>query len=429
MITAIYYVFPLLSLRLRKNKNEVTILVLGDLGHSPRMCYHALSLARADMLVNLCGYMDMDLPESIQEEVMIDVYPIKVIKNTRMLPFIAFAAYKVAMQLYQLFALLLKVQGSKYYMLQNPPSMPLLLVLVVFIRIFSPRSKLIIDWHNLNYTILNLKFNNLKHPLVRVLRAYERILAQFAAINITVTQQMKEFLIKEFLLREDSIIPFHDRPGPQFRPLRDLTITKSEILATRDLFSEIDNIADYKILVSATSFTPDEDFSILLNALKLYDDNKNEKTPIFAIITGKGPMQKQFLESVSSLNFTKKVIIRNAWLSAEDYPLVLACADVAVSLHTSLSGIDLPMKIVDFFGVGVPVLTLRFPAIGELVQDGKNGLILPGIKLEDQEMYDGLTRVLNDSGILNKLKDGALAESEKRWDENWDRILHPALCN
>lgn len=428
LVATVYYVFPYLSLRTRVKKKEFTIVVLGDLGHSPRMCYHAQSLARSGVLVNLCGYIESELSEQILENEMIDIFPIAVIKNTRKLPFVVFAAYKIVMQLTQLFALLLELQGSKYYMLQNPPSMPLLIVLIAFIKICSPSSKLVIDWHNLNYTILNLKFNNLNHPLVKVLKMYEKYLSRFAAVNITVTNQMKEFLINEFLLRPKSIVPFHDRPGPQFRPLSVLGKTRTEI-TKHELFSGVENIESYKIIVSATSFTPDEDFGILLKALKKYDENVAEKTPVFVVITGKGPLQKEFLDTVESLRFLEKVIIRNAWLSTEDYPLILASADLAVSLHTSLSGIDLPMKIVDFFGVGVPVITLRFPAIGELVKDGVNGLVLPGVKSEEIEMYECMSKALCDEKLLANLKMGAMNESEQRWDENWAKKLSPVLCS
>mmetsp|Transcript_9409 Transcript_9409/g.11707 ORF Transcript_9409/g.11707 Transcript_9409/m.11707 type:complete len:473 (+) Transcript_9409:165-1583(+) len=426
-----YILLPYLTLSgtISGKRRTVSIFVLGDLGHSPRMCYHARSFSRLDYYVNLCGYLEEQPPFDIIDDINIDIYPITVVKNTKNLPFILFAAKKMVVQFVQLLKLLLDFRGTDYILIQNPPSIPILLIVLAYIKIFSRRTELIIDWHNLNYTILNLKFQNLKHPLVRILRIYERLLGQFADYNITVTKQMKEFLIKEFNFNKKRIITLHDRPGEQFKPLKSLALTKQDILEAHDIFKDVRNISNYKILVSSTSFTPDEDFNLLLNALDQYDKSLVEKKlpPILIIITGKGPLKNQFLQKVKQLNLLDNVIIKNAWLSSEDYPLVLSVADLSISLHTSSSGIDLPMKIVDFFGCGIPVITLYFPAIGELVKHRINGLITKSDKdssvNESQEIYRLLTEAFTNEDLLDRIKQGALNESNLRWEENWNNKL------
>ncbi|OBA22743.1 putative chitobiosyldiphosphodolichol beta-mannosyltransferase [Metschnikowia bicuspidata var. bicuspidata NRRL YB-4993] len=410
------------------NKKSVSIFVLGDIGHSPRMCYHARSFASLGFAVNLCGYLESEPPQGIIEDVNIDIFPIQAIQNRRNLPYLLFAITKAVLQIFSLFELCYLLSGSQYYMVQNPPSMPLVAVLVIFIKLFSPRSKLIIDWHNLNYSILNLRFQNVRHPLVQLMKSYEKFFSRFSWLNITVTEQMKHYLATDFGVKSDRILAFHDRPGPQFSPLSQEKI--KQVFAEHELFTSVPEIEQYKVLVTATSFTPDEDLGILLECLKIYHDSSSDATPpIFVLVTGKGPLKSQFLKCVEGLGFLSRVIVKSAWLSAEEYPLLLGVADLAVSLHTSLSGIDLPMKIVDFFGVGVPVVTLSFPAIGELVKDGVNGLVVSEniTKSVPGDLYKLVALILGDDSRLAKLKLGAMSESKQRWNENWMQVLAPVV--
>lgn len=129
------------------------------------------------------------------------------------------------------------------------------------------------------------------------------------------------------------------------------------------------------LLVSSTSWTEDEDFGLLLDACILYDQEAmTTKLPrLLLVITGKGPLKEFYEDQIDKLCL-ENITIVTAWLPAEAYPQLLGSADLGVSLHLSSSGLDLPMKVVDMFGCGLPVCAVDYPVLSELVQHDKNGL-------------------------------------------------------
>jgi beta-1,4-mannosyltransferase len=66
-----------------------------------------------------------------------------------------------------------------------------------------------------------------------------------------------------------------------------------------------------------------------------------------------------FEQKVSKLSLCH-VAFRTVWLDPSDYPLLIASADLGLSLHASSSGVDLPMKVVELFGCGVPVASVKY---------------------------------------------------------------------
>jgi beta-1,4-mannosyltransferase len=187
---------------------------------------------------------------------------------------------------------------------------------------------------------------------------------------------------------------------------------------------------DTRLLVSSTSWTPDEDFGLLLDALVKYADHKDEALPpLLVIITGKGPQKAMYLDRIHALTKAGRlpnVTVESVFLPFADYATLLSCAELGVCLHKSSSGVDLPMKVVDMFGAGLPVAAYAgYESFGELVREGENGC---GFETAD-ELADILRRLLGEDGQkeLDILKKGAIKEGSRRWDEEWDATVGPIL--
>lgn len=126
---------------------------------------------------------------------------------------------------------------------------------------------------------------------------------------------------------------------------------------------------------------------MLLEALIIYERKAREargRLPkVLMIVTGKGPDRDEYMKKVEHLQSGEDgwqyVRCISKWLEAADYPILLGIsqcrvvrkmlcspfyfagsADIGISLHSSSSGRDLPMKVVDMFGCGLPVCALDF---------------------------------------------------------------------
>lgn len=441
--------------------HHYVVLVLGDLGRSPRILYHANSLSKIpDASVTLIGYKGEKLPSFVAQNERIRVSYISTLdfNYLRVVSLIHAFARGLSL-LISVFLALWSIGRFDVILVQNPPCLPALLAINI-LRLFSC-CKVMLDWHNLGFTMFEDRLG-LNHPLVKLARWLEKVMCVTADSHLCVSLAMKEWLGREFKVQAHVL---YDRPASVFS-VQTPTLDERHALLVRHNFThsalfpslardqeervegetiqtvqidarvrerEHDRVA---VVVSSTSWTPDEDFSLLLRALILLERTlmgmERDSEPVvfrkvLVVVTGKGPLKGAFEAEVALLasqGQLKRVVVRTVWLEPGEYPLLLRCADVGVCLHTSTSGLDLPMKVLDMFGSGLPVCAVSFPALHELVKHGENGLVFDSA----EDLARLLTSLLTTPRGLQQL--AGLRQGTRGlggWDQQWTSVVPPLL--
>jgi beta-1,4-mannosyltransferase len=108
--------------------------------------------------------------------------------------------------------------------------------------------------------------------------------------------------------------------------------------------------------------------------------------------------------------------------------LLLRAADIGVCLHRSSSGLDLPMKLADMLGSGLPVLAVDYgPCLREQLRPGDNGLLF-STAAELAEQIIALFTDFPSSPTLDRLRNNIAASAQPRWDDEWNARAWPAIA-
>ena len=416
---------------------RTAVIVLGDLGRSPRMQYHAASLAASGGDVDLIGLEGSPPIAAVSGQSRIRVHRLHDRAfagraRAGVSRFVWGSALRALSHAVRLFATLMRIPRPDVILVQNPPAVPALSIAWLAARI--RRARFVIDWHNLSHTIVAVKVGD-DHRAVKALARSERRWAGRADGHLTVSQALADWVKREYGV---SAIVTYDRPSDAFAPPAPAAAAALwERLAKEQSLGS----ARPPIVLCPTSWTPDEDFDLLLEALERAertltgnagrgDVPAGLSTPALAVLlSGRGPLRASFEQRVSRRNFTA-VAVKTLWLEPADYPTLVGMASLGLCLHQSSSGLDLPMKLADLRGAGVPVATYDYaPVLGEVMTPGHEGITFrdPG-ELASLFVSVALRSMAPDS-LLAKSRAWLAQNPPERWDTQWDatarRVLLP----
>ncbi len=286
--------------------------------------------------------------------------------------FLWMSAARALMQAGRLLSTLLRLPKPDVILVQNPPAVPTLTVAWLAARMRGAR--LVIDWHNLSHSILAVPLGE-QHRAVRSLARSEKRWARRADAHLAVSQALADWLQREWHVQATVL---YDRPATFF--------AKPSLQAGSELWQRLAHDLSLgprriPLVVCPTSWTPDEDFDLLLEALERTErtlvarhGKEGSSAHLAVLLTGRGQLKADFEKRVSRRAFAH-LAVRTVWLEPNDYPVLVGMADAGLCLHQSSSGLDLPMKLADFRGGGVPVCAYDYaPVLSEAVTPGHEGI-------------------------------------------------------
>jgi len=397
------------------------------------MLYHARALAASGVDVELVGFEGTPLPKAIADEPRISVRRLNP-ATLRLRGVFSGATYAVAGLLdaarlsLRLWRILRRLEKPDLVLVQNPPAFPTL-----FVTWFTLRGRgvrFVIDWHNLGYTLLRLRLGRW-HPAVRLARWFERRDARRVDANLCVSRSLAAFLESRFGVQQARVL--YDRPASAFVPME-----RGERERLRQaLFTRFGVHTDpVGFIVCPTSWTEDEDFDLVIDAVPLLDERirgweaagAGRRFPnIVILVTGDGSRRAEFERRFAGLP-ARRIQLRARWLEPEDYPKVVGSADLGLCLHRSSSGLDIPMKVADLFGAGVPVCALDYGiGLGERVRHGDNGFLFSTARQLADVLFDLFETFPKDQSMLDRLRAGARKSARPTWEEGWAREAKPIL--
>ncbi len=409
---------------------RAVVVALGDLGRSARMQYHAHALSSVGVDVDLVGFEGTPLSRALTENARITVHrlPVSALRHGAPVlgyaPFALIDSWRIGRRLRKTLRSLPK---PDLLLVQNPPAFP---TLIVAREALAKRGvRFVIDWHNIGYTLLGLRVGQW-HPAVRLARWLERRDARHADANLCVSRGLAEFLKSRFGLKETSVL--YDRPAAIFSPMarQDRERYRQAILTRLGVHSQ--NVG---FVVCPTSWTEDEDFDVVIDAVLRLEDrirgweaSRGRRFPDLAIlVTGDGARRTEFERRFAGLP-ARRIHLRARWLEPEDYPRVVGSADLGLCLHRSSSGLDIPMKVADMFGAGVPVCALDYGAtLAERVRHGSNGLLFSTAEQLANVLFDLFETFPADDQMFERLRTGARKSARMTWEEGWRREALPVL--
>ena len=225
-----------------------------------------------------------------------------------------------------------------------------------------------------------------------ILMQLERISYKHADSVVGVSDDIRYILLEKYNLEEEKIKVVNNGVDPEeFKPLAQVKRNKNTLL----FVGRIERAKGINSLVK-----------------EVIPFVKNEIPDIKLYIAGSGS-QKQRLEKYIITHGLESNVVFLGWISGDD--LVYWYNHVCISvLPSHREGFGL--TAIEAMSCGTPVIATKIPALSEIIEDGKNGILVEPNNI--QHIVNSITNLLNDPGKRDKISVAGRKTVEDKY--NWD---------
>jgi beta-1,4-mannosyltransferase len=373
---------------------RMAVIAIGDLGRSPRMLNHALELARGGVEVDLVGLQGVPIVAAVATHPRIRIHRLRAFERLRSrrgrLAFSALATGRQLLLAVQLaYVLAVRLRQIEVLLVQNPPAFPALPLALAHGR--WRKARVVVDWHQTTAAMLELRFRRWgsRSRLAARLGGVEGRMARRADHHLCVSEALRGHLERRWSI-DAAVVP--DQAPERFAPPPAADPRHAGAADPRPA-----------VVVAPSGWSADDDFDLLLE-------------------------RRAEVEARLRRTSWRRIEVRTAWYSPEEYPEALASADLGLSLHASAGGLDVPIKLCELLACGVPVLCLDYgPAVRERIRDGVNGRLFASAT-ELADLLDELLGGFPVAPSLERLRAGVRAEPRESWESSWQRSVLPLLA-
>jgi beta-1,4-mannosyltransferase len=359
------------------------------------------------MSVELIGFRGAPLPSSVSAARISSIPALEFLRARSGVAAIVVAAVRQFLLALMLTGRLISARKADILLMQAPPLLPVAPLAWLFARMRGAR--MVIDWHNSTAAMAAQRFG--KGALSALVGRMERLFVGRRNItHLSVSSELSANLgLRAIVLR--------DSPPSRFQPASrrmtfDVAAGLQRNAAIMDAATE-----SPALIVAPSSWSADDDFDLLLQALALADADLDMSERLLVALTGYGERRAGIEKAIDDLDL-KRIAVVTGWLSEPDFIALLGSADAGLSVHRSASGLDIPIKIAEMINCGAHVLALDYGSVlAEVLQGAPATLFRTPVEL---------------ATILARTARGGLSPSTPAfrlpsWTEEWARLVYPFI--